>query len=67
MHIGKSVRVAGMDGREIGFETFVNPGTLGNATAEGSKLAKYRIARWSDGLIVGGMRLGSSGSLGVKM
>jgi hypothetical protein len=27
MCIGKSTRVAGMDEREIGFETFVNPGT----------------------------------------
>jgi hypothetical protein len=36
-----------MDESEIGFETFVNPGTLGTRTRDCRrfKIAKYRIAR----------------------
>jgi hypothetical protein len=67
MCIRKSARVAGTDGSEIGFETFVNLGTQEPTTIEGSKSDKYRIVQRSVGIIVGGMRLGISGSLGVKM
>jgi hypothetical protein len=67
MCIGKSMRVAGTDWSEIGFETFVNPRTPKPETAEGSISAKYRISQRLDRLIVGGMRLGIPGSPGIKM